>query len=527
MGIRKIKQFLEDIEKFNSYFHVHGGDVLITILTVFLVLIIMGYLGVKKKSVEIKKKWPEKRCDPGISPFAGFLNPPPEATTIHDKLKFTMDNYALCNSQVLKKNVGFFTSPLAFVQDKLKILFSLIGAIFDDMKNVVAIIKQILYKLIEKVWEVVGGVIVHLQLFLIKLKDLLMKTGGFTMGLFLMGVASSYMTIAALNNFAFTIGLILLILLIAVIILGIISKIPLLGTWAIPPYISVLIVYLFYTILGTLVIIYVEYIKYVKSEQECKSLGGEHCCFHPNTTVKTKLGYKQMKNLEIGDELDGGNFVESLMIVNPGKPLYSYAGIFVTGEHYVYENNKFIMVKESPTAILTSVKTEYYSCIQTTKKYIIINNKKFADWDDLNEDDKNELKMRYNILDDINLNKKFNSGISSDTMLELQDGRLTTLRTIKVGDILKDGNIVFGKIKVKNPTTCTEYKFNNKKFIGYNLYLKDLGNGVEKEHNVTFEETFYHLVMSKKYIEIGCIKVGDFNWVYDTILDKHNMIFNN
>ena len=66
------------------------------------------------------------------------------------------------------------------------------------------------------------------------------------MGLFLMGVASSYMTIAALNNFAFTIGLILLILLIAVIILGIIS-IPLFGVWVLPPYIAVLIVYLFYT----------------------------------------------------------------------------------------------------------------------------------------------------------------------------------------------------------------------------------------------------------------------------------------
>ena len=71
-----------------------------------------------------------------------------------------------------------------------------------------------------------------------------MKTGGFAMGLFLMGVASSYMTIAALNNFAFTIGLILLILLIAVIAHGIITAIPPIYPYAIGPYISVLIVYL-------------------------------------------------------------------------------------------------------------------------------------------------------------------------------------------------------------------------------------------------------------------------------------------
>ena len=66
-------------------------------------------------------------------------------------------------SQILK-NVGFFTSP-SILSNKLKLLYGLIGAIFAAMKKVLAIIKKILYDIIEKVWEVVGGVIVHLQLF--------------------------------------------------------------------------------------------------------------------------------------------------------------------------------------------------------------------------------------------------------------------------------------------------------------------------------------------------------------------------
>lgn len=527
MSIRKIKQFLEEIDKFNTYFHIHGGDVLITILTVIIIIVVFSFIGVKKKSVEIKKKWPEKRCDPAVTPFAGFLNPPPDAKSFSDKMKFTIDNYALCNSQILKKNVGFFTAPLAFFQEKLKLLYDLIGAVFAAMNNIMRLIQEILYNIVEKVWEVVGGIIVNLQLFLIKVKDLLMKTGGLAMGLFLMGVASSYMTIAALNNFAFTIGIILLILLIAVIILGIIAKIPLFGVWAIPPYIAVLIVYLFYTILGTLVIIYVEYIKHVKAEQECASLGGEHCCFHPNTTIKTSKGYKQIKNLNIGDELDDDNYVESIMILKPTKPLYLYSGIFVTGEHYVYENNDFKMVKHCEKSILTDIKVDVYYCIQTTHKYININKTKFADWDDLNEKDKNKLKLRYKLFDDYHLNKKFNSGISSDTILTLNDGTKKTLKKLKIGDVLKDGNIVLGKVKVKTPEKCTKYKNGDHSFNGYNLYLKDLGNDIEKNNYFTFNETFYHLIMSKKYIEINGVKFGDFNWAYDIILDKHDEIFNN
>ena len=144
--------------------------------------------------------------------------------------------------------------------------------------------------------------------------------------------------------------------------------------------------------------------------------------FHPNTTIKTKNGYKQIQNLNIGDELDDDNFVESIMVLKPTKPLYLYSGIFVTGEHYVYENSDFIMVKDSEKSTLTDIKVDAYYCTKTTHKYLKINQTKFADWDDLNEEDKNKLKLRYNLFNDYDLNNKFNSGISSDVKLILQDG---------------------------------------------------------------------------------------------------------
>ena len=143
---RKLKEFLDNIAKFNTYFHVHGGDVIYTILSIIFVLLILSFLKLKKKSVEIKKKWPEKRCDPGITPFAGFLNPPP-GSNFQDKIKFTMDNYALCNSQILKNNVGFLSRPVKMIQEKLKLLFSIISIIFGKLKLTLLAMKGLFYQI--------------------------------------------------------------------------------------------------------------------------------------------------------------------------------------------------------------------------------------------------------------------------------------------------------------------------------------------------------------------------------------------
>ena len=212
------------------------------------------------------------------------------------------------------------------------------------------------------------------------------------------------------------------------------------------------------------------------------------------------------------------------------KPLYSYGGIFVTGEHCVYENNEFKMVKHCKNASLTNVITDYYYCIQTTKKYVMINNIKFGDWDDIDENDKLQLKKRYYLITDEELNNKFNSGIREDTQLELKNGNLIKIKNIKLGDILKDSNVVVGKVKVSSPKKVTQYiNKDGNSYFGYNLYLKNLGNDVKKVDsiNLDYRKKYYHLITMKKSIMIENEEVGDFNWIYDTILDKHNELFLN
>ena len=159
----------------------------------------------------------------------------------------------------------------------------------------------------------------------------------------------------------------------------------------------------------------------------------------------------------------------------------SYGGIFVTGEHYVYENNEFKMVKQCKNASLTNVITDYYYCIQTTKKYVMINNIKFGDWDDMDENDKLQLKKRYYLITDEELNNKFNSGIREDTRLELKNGNLIKIKNIKLGDVLKDSSVVVGKVKVCSPKKVTQYmKLQRCLKQKLHIYLKEKGKDMRQ-----------------------------------------------
>lgn len=531
MNIRKIKKFLEDIAKYDTYFHVHGGDVLITIFTVIILSCVFSFLEVKKKSVEIKKKWPEKRCDPSITPFAGFLNPPP-GSNFKQKIQFTMDNYALCNSQVLKKNVGLFTLPLKFVQKKIRFLYDLVAKIMEIFKGTILFLKELLTNIAQFFFQKVSQIVISLQLYLIRLKDTLMKSAGMSVGMFFVTLGSAFLSMAMLNNFAITLIIVILIMFIGVQILKVIAAIPGPGIFfRIAAYITYLVIYIIYSVVATLVVIYVESIKEEKRRQDELMEETFDGCFHPNTTINTTKGFKQIKNLNIGDELDENNFVEAVIKIKAMKPLYLYKGIFITGEHCVFDkNDQLKMVKHMPNAHLTKVKSPYYYCLLTTKKNIIINNTKFADWDDLDSNDKINLGQRYNINSYLELNNKFNSGIDSNTILELNNNKTIKLKDIEIGDVLKDNNKVLAKIKVKPLNKETQYKTNNNYIYGFNLFFTDLGDKIKKltlETKTNSNTEYYHLLTSKGYIDIYGSKLGDFNWVYENILDKYNKLFTN
>lgn len=521
--ITKLKKLLLEQQKQNTYFHIHGGDVVTSILSVVLIFSVFSFISLKKMSVKLKKNWPKHKCDPGVMPFAGFLNPPPNSN-FKDKLDYTMKNYEICSSDVLSGTVSSFTSPIAKLQNGLRGLFDILLVVINRLRTVFDSIKDSLRQILENLLMRLFNIITELTLVLVKVKNSIMTMAGTMAGLFLFGVGLSMTTILFLNNLVGVFAIFLTIITVSMFVsLGIAYIFS--AAW--PAYLVAFIIWLITSTPIIVAMVFAGTINAVRAEQERR-------CFHPNTPIKTlNREIQQIKNIKIGDVLDDNNVVEAVIKIKGSKnPLYSYNGVFVTGEHYVYDEEEgWKMVKDTKKAYKTTINTEYYYCLVTKNKTIKINNTIFCDWDDLDKTDIMQIKNDYKLKYFKQLNDSFNSSIEENTILKLNNGTYCKIKNIKIGDILEDNNAVIAKIKCKKPDTITRYINKNKAFYGKNIYLKNLGdcNKVTKEpvqkERLYFMHNFYHLITEKDYIKINGVEYGDYNWIYDNIVDNKNKDF--
>lgn len=117
-------------------------------------------------------------------------------------------------------------------------------------------------------------------------------------------------------------------------------------------------------------------------------------CFHPRTLVKLKDGrVYQMQDIPLGCELEYGGKVFAILKIDNHKkePLYRIKNnetnqyIYVTGEHYVHDDEqlRWVKVKNFENAeAQTEVSSDWFSCLITTSHCIKIGQYLFWDWED-------------------------------------------------------------------------------------------------------------------------------------------------
>ena len=102
-------------------------------------------------------------------------------------------------------------------------------------------------------------------------------------------------------------------------------------------------------------------------------------CFDPNTPIQMADGSeKKIKDIQLGDETKGGE-VTGVFQFKAADEIHNYKGVTVAGSHYVKENGKFIMVKDSPIAVKIDKITVVYS-LDTSGRRIFIKDIEFADY---------------------------------------------------------------------------------------------------------------------------------------------------
>jgi hypothetical protein len=118
-------------------------------------------------------------------------------------------------------------------------------------------------------------------------------------------------------------------------------------------------------------------------------------CFHPETNVRLLNGQiKSMRDIDLGDILEDGAIVESVMKIDNKRDRASLyiirnagvhnADIYVTGSHLVYDDTikKFIKVENYAKAEIATLEADWFSCLITSSHRIKIGQQLFWDWED-------------------------------------------------------------------------------------------------------------------------------------------------
>ena len=102
-------------------------------------------------------------------------------------------------------------------------------------------------------------------------------------------------------------------------------------------------------------------------------------CFDPNTPIQMADGSeKKIKDIQLGDDTKGGE-VTGVFQFKASDEIHDYKGVTVAGSHYVKEDGKFIMVKDSPLAVKIDKIPVVYS-LDTSDRRIFIKDIEFADY---------------------------------------------------------------------------------------------------------------------------------------------------
>jgi len=531
--INKINKIYENL----TYFDQYGSSVIMFIVLTIIVFIVYSYSIVMLQIQPIKDDWQNQRCNPKVIPFAGLINKPNNKSIG----EYTQENFTYCTQTILQNISGYALQPLTFLTASLKSLFvSLSGDIqagrnmFDNIRNnVTNIVKEIMSKLL--------NIVVPLQQIIIGFKDIVAKT----QAILITGLFTSLGTYFTLKSLLGTIVQFIINILIALAV-TILSMWIFPFTWGIAA--SMTAIFIAISIPLAIIVIFMSSVLHIRSNSIPKIPSKPRMCFDEDTLIEMNDGTTtKISELNVGDKLKYGVEVTSKIKAYNNATMYNLFGVIVSDSHMVYYNGGWIQVMNHPSAILIDdYNKPYLYCLNTSIKKIFINNIIFSDWDDVYNIDIhniiNDFIKIYVIQDatykmnDIDIHKYLDSGFHCETKIKLLDGNIKQIKDINIGDILENGEIVYGLVVIngKDIYKQFEYYLGNEPYetiIGSSILMYSIEEGMII-HNDTLDkkETFkedklYHLLTNTGVFTIYNVQVYDYNASIDLILENCNKIY--
>jgi hypothetical protein len=335
---------------------------------IILLVLTIGFaiiLGESSK-VDTMEHWGERRCDFDVLMASFYYKPEGDSRSA---LQFSSDNFNFCisskTSDYLKTLFGALFEVLQKQMGAADIMTSVMKTLRVQLNNVFAPFSKMMAKFWNK-FKQIGSLAsrVFQHLFMA------MKKAAAT------GIASVYVALsiqaALLNTIDVVINIIMIVL-----------------------YICLALIFIFFLpILPVLVIVILSVVGIEKAMPGRTGDMSVIFCFAEETLISMKGGsVKKIKNIVLGDILAGGQTVESVIELPGSGELYSIDGIYVTGDHRIWDalNKKWVFVKGYNGSSLTTRKTDVKWTLITSDRTIPIKGSQaihlFADWEELPDTD--------------------------------------------------------------------------------------------------------------------------------------------
>jgi hypothetical protein len=395
----------------------------------------------------IKDDWVNQRCKPSIMPFAGIINPPVGTSAG----EFTNQNFTYCMQNILTSITGFAVEPITYATSTLSTLYNDISNAINTIRTMMSSMRSNVAGISQEIMGRILNIMTPLIQIIISVVDSLNKTIGIlTAGLYTS--LGSYYTLKSLM------GAILQFIIIILITLGAL----ILGLWIVPftwgAAIAFTIIFVAIAIPLAIIVAFMTDVLHVQTDMSIPSAPkNPGVCFDKNTMLEMKDGTKKaISEVVVGDVLMGGAKITAKMVLEVKYDImYKLDDILVSGTHQVKYKEDWVHVNNHPERkLVIDYKEPYLYCLNTTSKRIVIGKYTFSDWDEIFEEEMAILKKYCSLMgvnadeleDTSFIHKYFDVGFDKTTKLELKNGIMREIKDICVGDILRNGEIVYGLV---------------------------------------------------------------------------------
>lgn len=520
-----------------TYFDSYGSSVIFLIIITLILVIFYFYCSNMTNSQKIKNDWINQRCNLNVIPFAGYINKPDNMSAGD----FTKQNFDYCVQNNMKGMTGYFLEPLSFITNTISLTANMVINSVSLCRDMMNKMRNMMAEITKQIMKLLINILLPIQKILISFKDTFGKISGVLITL-VYSFIGTYYSIKSLLTVVAKALVSTLIILAAIIVLMWLTPF----TWA--PAAAGTAIFLAVSIPLAIMLDFFVKVFHIDLGLKIPKVPNvkKMKCFDENTILTMNDGSKQIiKNINPGDILANNNKITSIIKVSTkGSDLYDLNGVIVSDTHMVKHLDGWLRVSEHPFSrkLAFNENKPYLYCFNTESKIIVINNIIFSDWDEVYGKNLVLLKNKiqnYCLTNDIYKNSTENkdihnylaSGFISETPIILKNGNIKTISEIKVGDILEEGEKVYGIVKI-NGSNINQYiyKIGNIIFEGgpnlimcYDKYLTstiDLDKNIKNKRPLK-DNYLFHLLTDNKTFKVNNIGFCDYNSSIDFFLNNN------